>query len=70
MATRQFRLNEFDQGPPPSDRPLELLCEDNRGTYVLPYQCLWSHGAWLNADTGSVIEAYVLGWRVPEVPAD
>ena len=39
MATRQYRLNEFDQGAPPYDQPLELLCEDNRGTYVLPYRC-------------------------------
>lgn len=63
MATRQHRLSEFDQGAPPSGRPLELLCEDNRGTYVLPYQCRWSDGAWLNADTGSAIEVAVLGWR-------
>ena len=63
MATRQYRLNEFDQGAPPSDLPLELLCEDNRGTYVLPYLCLWSHGTWRNTDTGSTIKADVLGWR-------
>jgi|SRR5450759_804313 putative transposase len=55
MATRQYRLNEFDQVAPPSDLPLELLCEDNRGTYVLPYLCLWSHGTWRNTDTGSTI---------------
>jgi len=67
MATRQHRLNEFDQGAPPPDRQLELLCEDNRGTYVLPYPCRWGGGAWLNADTGSAIEADVLGWRVPWV---
>jgi hypothetical protein len=65
MATRQYRLNEFDQGAPPSEQPLELLCEDNRGTYVLPYPCRWSDGAWFNADIGSAIEADVLGWRVP-----
>ena len=65
MATRQHRLNEFDQGAPPSDRSLELLCEDHNGTYLLPYQCQWRDGAWLNADTGSAIKADVLGWRVP-----
>jgi hypothetical protein len=68
MATRQYRLNEFDQGAPPSEQPLELLCEDNSGTYVLPYPCRWSDGAWLNADTSSAIEATVLGWRVRQVP--
>jgi hypothetical protein len=70
MATRQHRLNEFDQGAPPANRPLELLCEGNRGTYVLPYPCQWSDGAWLNADIGSIIEADVLGWRTPKIPTD
>jgi hypothetical protein len=35
MATRQYRLSEFDQGAPPTNRPLELLCEDKSGTYLL-----------------------------------
>jgi hypothetical protein len=64
MATRQYRLSEFDQGAPPPDQLLELLCEDNSGTYVLPYPCQWSDGAWRNADTGRAIEAAVMGWRV------
>jgi hypothetical protein len=34
MATRQYRLREFDQGAPPTNRPLELLCEDKSGTYL------------------------------------
>ena len=63
MATRQHRLNEFDQGAPPLDRPLELLCEDKSGTYVLPYPCQWSKGGWRNSDTGAAIEATVVGWR-------
>ncbi len=46
MATRQHRLNEFNEGPPPPDRPLHVLCEDHNGTYVLPYLCQW-HGEML-----------------------
>jgi len=64
MATRHHRLNEFDQGPPPADRPLQLLCEDHNGTYLLPYPCRWSDGAWRHADLGTIIEGKVVGWRV------
>jgi hypothetical protein len=64
MATRQHRLNEFDQGAPPTGRSLELLCEDHNGTYLLPYLCQWSDGIWRNSATSAAIEANVMGWRV------
>ena len=64
MATRQFRLSEFDQGTPPTNRPLQVLCEDNSGTYLLPYFCHWSDGVWRNSAIGGVIETHVIGWRV------
>src|SRR5450631_728035 len=64
MATRQHRLSEFDQGLPPSNRPLELLCEDHSGTYLLPYHCHWIDGVWRNSVVGKVIEGKVIGWRV------
>lgn len=65
MATRQERIDAFThQGVPPADQPLELLCEDHVGTYVIPFLCRWSSGAWHNADTSSPIEATVVGWRV------
>ena len=64
MATRQYRLSKFDQGAPPTNRPLELLCEDKSGTYLLPYLCHWSDGVWRNSAIGGVIEANVIGWRV------
>jgi hypothetical protein len=63
MATRRYRLSEFDQDAPPPDRSLELLCEDKNGTYVLPYPCRWSDGAWHNEETSAAIEATVIGWR-------
>jgi hypothetical protein len=64
MATRHHRLSEFDQGAPPPGRQLELLCEDHSGTYLLPYLCHWSDGAWRNSVVGKVIEGNVIGWRV------
>jgi hypothetical protein len=64
MATRQKRIGAFaHDGVPPADEPLELLCEDHVGTYVLPFLCRWSKGTWLNMDTNSQIEAMVVGWR-------
>ena len=66
MATRQERIDEFNhEGWPPTDEPLEILCEDHVGTYVIPFLYQWSDGAWQNAKTRRRIEAAVLGWRVP-----
>ena len=65
MATRQQRISAFiHEGDPPADQPLELLCEDHVGTYVIPFLCRLSSGIWHNVDTGSRIEATVIGWRV------
>ncbi len=65
MATRQARIDDFiHEGVPPADQPLELLCEDHIGTYVIPFLCRWRSGAWQNVDTSGPIEATVVGWRV------
>jgi hypothetical protein len=65
MVTRQERIDAFTyQGVPPTDQPLEVLCEDHVGTYVIPFLCRWSSGAWRSVDTSSPIEATVVGWRV------
>lgn len=64
MATRQQRLDAFaHEGDPPVDRPLELLCEDHVGTYVVPFLCRWSNGGWRSVETGERIQATVIGWR-------
>lgn len=65
MATRQERIGAFThEGSPPADQPLELLCEDHVGTYVIPFLCRWSSGIWHSVETESPIEATVVGWRV------
>ena len=64
MATRQERLAEFNQGPPPKrGGAVQLLCEDHCGTYVIPYACHWSDGAWRKIGSSKSIEANVIGWR-------
>jgi len=63
MATRQARLSEFNAGAPEPNHPLQILCEDHCGTYLIPYPCQWSDGAWRRVGGSEVIEATVLGWR-------
>jgi hypothetical protein len=64
MATRQERIDAFiHEGIPPTDQPLELLCEDHVGTYIIPFLCRWRSGAWQSVDTSNPIEATVVGWR-------
>jgi len=66
MATRQQRIDAFiHDGEPPVDRPLQVLCEDHVGTYVVPFLCRWNSGDWKNAETGDRIEAMVIGWQGP-----
>ncbi len=63
-TTREQRLSQFKSGTvPQTDSPMELLCEDNSGTYAVPYVCHWSDGSWHNSKTGVVIQADVVGWR-------
>jgi hypothetical protein len=63
MATRDHRIAEFDNGPPPSGQSLQLLCEDHNGTYLLPFRCEWRDGAWYAPEKTKPIEATVVGWR-------
>jgi hypothetical protein len=45
MATRQERIDAFThEGVPPTHQPLEILCEDHVGTYVIPFLCRWNNG--------------------------
>ena len=64
MATRAERLAEFttDREPRPGSEA-ELLCEDHRGTYVLPFACRRVEGTWVNTYTDEDLQAEVIGWR-------
>jgi hypothetical protein len=66
MATRERRLSEFNgSGEPPPGQPVQVLCEDHSGTYQLPFPCRWVDGEWRNEESGSTVEATVVGWRLP-----
>jgi hypothetical protein len=65
MATREKRLAQFNgEGEPPPDLPVQVLCEDQSGTYELPFACRFSDGAWRNHESGGTLEANVVGWRL------
>ncbi|QAY96923.1 hypothetical protein CWB41_15250 [Methylovirgula ligni] len=65
MATRSERLAEFEADKEPSaTEDVELLCEDHRGTYTLPFPCRRVGREWCNQTTGQIIEAEILGWRL------
>ena len=66
MATREKRLAEFNgQGDPAPDQAVQVLCEDHSGTYQLPFPCTFEAGEWKNAESGGLVEASVVGWRLP-----
>ena len=66
MATRERRLAEFDgAGVPPPGLPVQVLCEDHSGTYQLPFACRWIDGSWRNSESGLMVQAQVVGWRLP-----
>ena len=57
----------FSEGSPSTGQPLQLLCEDDRGPYVLPFLCEFRGDGWRNGKgktPGNVIAAKVIGWRL------
>ena len=65
LTSLDDRIAEFivDQFPDEGS-PVELLCVDHIGTYVVPYPCRRVENAWRNVETNEVIEAGVAGWRL------
>jgi len=47
-----------------------VLCEDHSGTYQLPFACRWIDGHWHNDRTGGMVEATVVGWRLPRARSE
>jgi hypothetical protein len=56
MATRDYRLAEFSQALPPTQKLLQVLAEDHSGTYVLPFFCEWRDGEWHNPKGAKPLE--------------
>jgi hypothetical protein len=45
---------------------VELLCEDNVGTYLLPFLCRSIPEGFRNEQTGELVTGSVVGWRAPK----
>jgi hypothetical protein len=56
-------LSKFGTGSPPPNEPLQLLCRDESGLYVLPLKCEWRHGNWIIVKTSKALQVNVVGWR-------
>jgi hypothetical protein len=68
VTSRADRIGQFIVDGDTSEGTLaKLLCEDHVGTYMIPFPCRRTDGAWLNERTGQPIDADVLGWREWEV---
>src|ERR1700722_1681866 len=68
IGTPQERIDDFvHDGSPPDNKPLQVLCEDHNGTYVLPFLCQWRDGIWQHAKTNRRIEAAVCKKDLPAV---
>ena len=63
MPSRAIRLADYRQDDPPAGQPLHVLCEDDRGTYLLPFRCEWREGTWFSIPKATPIAAKVVGWR-------
>lgn len=66
MAPHLENPADFSDGMPPLKEPLQVLCEDASGKYVLPFVCEWNDGAWYNRTSvkgAKPLEVRVLGWR-------
>ena len=67
MASLKARVEQFITDRLPSeDVPVEALCRDNRGTYVLPFACCRFDEEWRNFQTDETALAAVISWRVIE----
>jgi hypothetical protein len=65
MATLRERLADFIcERYPEEEVPVEALCKDNKGTYVIPYACCRCEDEWRNFDTDETVVANVIGWRL------
>lgn len=65
MASFKDRMAEFNSDQYPADEiPVEALCKDNKGTYLIPYACCRFDDEWRNFDTDETVTANVIGWRL------
>ncbi len=64
MSKLQKRMSSFVLDRFPEEQvPVELLCRDKNGTYVIPYSCCWYDDEWRNFESDETVTANTIGWR-------
>lgn len=64
MSKLQTRMSSFVLDRYPEEEvPVELLCSDKNGTYVIPYACCRFDEEWRNFETDETVTANIVGWR-------
>jgi hypothetical protein len=64
MSKLQSRMSSFVLDRYPEEEvPVELLCKDKNGTYVIPYPCCRFDEEWRNFETDETVTANIIGWR-------
>lgn len=64
MKKLSQRLSEFIADYCPGEEvPVEALCKDKNGTYVIPFSCCRFDDEWRNFDTDDTVTANIIGWR-------
>jgi hypothetical protein len=62
-------MQEFTTAPYRSDampeegQIVDVVAEDRRGRYALPFPVLFRDDEWINAQSGERLECYISGWR-------
>jgi hypothetical protein len=64
MSKLQSRMSSFVLDRYAEEEvPVELLCKDKNGTYVIPYACCRFDDEWRNFETDETVTANIIGWR-------
>jgi hypothetical protein len=61
---RGFTAAPYRSDAMPEDGQIvDVVAEDRRGRYALPFPVLYCNDEWMNAQSGERLECYICGWR-------
>lgn len=60
-------MSEWNNNEPPMNNAIvQVLAEDQRGQYEVPFPVVFRDDSWWNAHTGEELDAYIAAWRPRE----
>jgi hypothetical protein len=48
---------------PEEDAIVDVLAQDSRGQYLIPFPVIFRDNRWWNVRTGEELDAFIAGWR-------